>query len=556
MPNQTTIGPAELLRVFFRHAVLALGVAAAISIASAIVILKLPDEYESRSVVYIAPARLPESYKKPGQLMPKLAQLVGVLRQEVLSREALRDIVNDLNLYEVKATAPGEEAQARPRGWLERLFFVDPIERAKKDIRIDLVRRGTDDFVEIVVRARTADLAARAVNRVADSLAAKSQAQRVKQEREARDFIEARLAVAQRRLQDAEANLARFRETHQENLPENTARLSERLEKVKAEIAERKERIARSQSVIAELNSEIALLLAGAFRGDASGERKALESDIRAIENEIARLVADGKGEGWIPLRKARAALAKKRRELESLDAAPPLAIAPPEPAARPEDSPKDEGAKPGGAGSPGGIEAERVFAELGRAHAVPEVVEQAQRLVARIAAETSAVESLRREIDQSLRELARLDALAASAAAVRSQLTEIQGRFDEASSEQRGLLRDLHDVEKLIQTEEAGHTDQFQTIEAAEAPILPAAPNRPLLMAAAFLAALGAGYAAAYLVEMAQRSYHDRASVEEDLGTVVLAILPLVPEPRDIERVVGPSAAAKHAASAKEAAP
>ena len=54
---------------------------------------------------------------------------------------------------------------------------------------------------------------------------------------------------------------------------------------------------------------------------------------------------------------------------------------------------------------------------------------------------------------------------------------------FEEAATEHKGLVDDLRDVEKLIAAEMAGRTDQFRTIEGAEAPLTPTSPNRPFLL-------------------------------------------------------------------------
>jgi uncharacterized protein involved in exopolysaccharide biosynthesis len=508
-----TISLEDVLDVVRRRLLLILGIAAAGMVVAALVIFRLPDVFEARSVVYIEPARMPESYRRPGLLAPKLSQLVGILRQELLSRETLRGVVNDLELYKDRA---GDSA---PEGFVDRLFFVDPVERARKDIQIDIVKRFNEDFVEISVRARAADLAARAVNKIADILASKNRRIRLSQEREAKGFIETQLVQAQDRLQEAEGALTRFREQNQEAFPENETALLDRMSKLRSEVADRREGIVRANRNIAEINGRIAALMSGSAPAAPDSERAALEKDLRKLEDAEADLVARGYGPAWPELVKVRSAIERTRKQIAEAAGPQPPAASRPAPAS-------------GGASVAAASEADRIRADLKSRNAPPEIYQRVEGLLAEIAVENRTVESLERDLEAHARELARLDLVSGSLATTRAALKKLQAAAEEASAEHKGLLNDLHDVEKLIAAEEAGRTDQFRTIEAAEAPLLPAGPKRGVYLALALAASLGAGFGVAYLVDSRRRGYRTFAEVEADLGLPVLATLPLLPEP------------------------
>jgi capsular exopolysaccharide synthesis family protein len=510
VPSQGPLTLADVLGILQRRVTLILGVAAAVLAGGAVAIARIPDVFDARSVVHIEGANLPESYRKTGSLAPKLSQLIGILRQEVLSRDELRDLINEMGLYEGGVPAAG--AAPADAGWLARFRYVDPIERARKDIRIDITKRFEQEFVELSVQARRGDLAAKTVNRIADLLSSKNRELRLGQERDAKAFIEAQLIPTQRRLQDAEASLLRFRDANMESLPESASDLLDRISKLKFENEERREKVARTQKELGEVNARITAIVEGGRPVGPTPERTALQQELAKARDEEAELLARGYGDKMPALVKVRGRIARLKKQIEGGDGGVDAARAP-DPA-------------------PGATTATAsIFAELKRRQAAPESYAQVEALLGRIAELNDSLEALSRELEIGSAQMNRLDMIRSSLGATRTKLEKLQEAHDEASREHKGLLGDLREIEKLIAAEEGGRTDQFRTIEAAETPLVPVAPNRVVLLAGALLAGLGAGFGVAYLLEMLVRSYRRRAEVEADLGLPVLAVLPDMPE-------------------------
>lgn len=519
MVSTPPITPAEVVRIIRRRPLAIAAVAAALGACAAAFIAAMPDVYLARAVVHVEAARLPESYKKTGSLAPKLSQLVGILRQEVLSREVIRDVVNELGLYENPALDP---TASGPRSWLARLRYRDPIERARRDIRVDIVKRFGEDYVEIAVEARRGDLAARAVNRFCDLLSQKNREFRLRQEEEARAFLESRLVPAQRHLAETEAALVRFREANVDTLPENSALLLDRLGKIRFENEERRQQLARARKEIADIDARIAAIVEAGRPIGASPEREAIEAELRKLEAEEADLVARNYGPTMPALVKVRGKMEALRRQLDEIVAAR-LESTEPAPSASGREGPSGPTAT---AASASARDEAAIFAELRRRRAPPETFAQVQALLLRIAEQSAIVDSIEREIERQSAEMARLDMLKASLGATRSKLEKLQASYEDALAEQRALVGDLRDIEKLIATEEAGRTDQFRTIEAAETPLVPVGPNRLLYAALALAASLAGGFGAAYGLEMFQRTYAEPGQIEEDLGLPVLAVI------------------------------
>jgi capsular polysaccharide biosynthesis protein len=153
--------------------------------------------------------------------------------------------------------------------------------------------------------------------------------------------------------------------------------------------------------------------------------------------------------------------------------------------------------------------------------------------IMGQIAETSGVVAAIERDLEHNAAETARLEMLKSSFIQVRAKLEKVQAAHEEASAEHKALLQELRDVERLIALEEAGRTDQFQTIDPAEldAARFPVSPKRPMLLAAALAGAIAAGVGAAYLLELLRPAYRDPADLEADLHIDVLAALPEAPE-------------------------
>jgi len=516
------ITPADLLRVLQRRLVMILAVASVLSALSVVAIASLKDVYEARMVVLIEPARMPASFEKSRSLEPKLSQLVGILRQEALSRESIREVANELDLYEMRAPAPGEvTASAAPRGWFQRLFWVDPIERARKDIKIDIVKRYGEDYVEISAKARTAELAPRTVNRFADKLAGQNHLQRQRDGNEAKAFLEDLLQRSLARLQESEAALNRFREVNQEALPDNVQTLLDRVAKLRTDVSEKRAQLERARAATVELNDRISSLVQGGAAADdvVSADRAAIDEEIKKLEAEKADFESRGYGPGWPGLRRVLTLLEKAQARAAALDAPH-------------DDAPEGEtltASSPATDGPLGRLDPKALEAELRKRKAGRETIDRAQKLLRDLKILDGMVTSLQRDVESGAAEIGRLEVLKASLASVEASLVKLTAQQEEAAAEHKSLLNDLRNVERMLTAGRAGRADQFKTIEAAEAPLVPTFPNRPLLLAGALVASFVGGFGVALLVELKTRTYYDADEVERDLKVPVLAALPFM---------------------------
>jgi uncharacterized protein involved in exopolysaccharide biosynthesis len=526
-------GLADVVAILKRRARLMAGITIGLTTILAIVIARLPDVYVARSVVYIEPGRMPKSFERAGAVVPKLSQVVGVLRQEILSRDVLRELINELDLYERKVQGPVEfnvatmataTAQA-PLSWRERLFYKDPIERARNDIKIEIVKRYGDEYIEISIRARLPELASRAVDKIADLLAQKNRDLRIRRAQDVRVFLDSELAKVGQRFQEDEATLVRFRDESRESLPESEGQLLERLFSMKVASMDRRRRIDEANLRRSLIEQRLAALTNRPVGADGiapvadtgAESRAAIELELRRTEAS-ERDLAGRRGPRHPDLVRARAQIDVLRKRLAEMGG--PLELPaipgplPPGPLAqRTAETPADALAP-----------AAQAAAAARKPGDAPESVEQ---LTAELAALSRFVETLTRDQEIDLKEIERLDARKAAIGSTRVKLLKLESAFEESEKSYRELLNDRFDVDRFLVAADAMQVDQLRTIDTAEAPTVPAEPNRPLLFCAGLAAALAAAFGVAFLVDRKGRTFRTRTEIEEELGVMVIAVLP-----------------------------
>ncbi len=519
MAAETSITVKDLLDVVWRRPRLILAVSAMLTIASSAVLVSLPDVYEAKSVVSLDEGLLPDSFKKAGVVVPKLADVIGGLRQEVLSRQSIREIITELELYEDggKSSSDGGVID----GLIQRFTYVDPIERAREDITVNIVKRHAQVFIEITVKARAPELAARTANRIADLFSAKNHEFRVQLAHDVQQFIGGELDDARKKREEVESRLSDFRESNRESLPENEPALHARIAQIWSRTETQKRELEEIEVERAAIDVQITGLIES-LKKAAEDDGVGLAPELEALRAEEADLAKRGYTENH-PDRK------KLRNEIDRVEA---------ELAARLADGP------PAGAGGDAlpavdgaglaGLDKEKVIKALDARGADEETLDKVRGLLARITVLSTRSEMLLRQQQRDLRELERLEVVRAALASSRTELEKLGEEGDRRRTDFERLLADQGTIDKFLAAEEAKRGDQLRTVDSAEAPLVPVAPKRLRLGLLALLASCGAGFGLAYLLEVKKKTevYRDRSEIENDLGVKVLAALPIVSDP------------------------
>ena len=175
---------------------------AVISAGTAIVARYLPDTYQSKATVQVVPQRVPESFVKSTVVTP-IEDRLQAIRTTIMSRTRLERIINEFNLY------PAE----RRAGILEDV--VDRMRR--RDIGIGW--GANNDFFTVSFIGPDP----RTVNKVTEKLASlfvdESTSDRRLQAEGTNTFLESQLEEVRGRLEEADKNLATYRQQHAQELP-------------------------------------------------------------------------------------------------------------------------------------------------------------------------------------------------------------------------------------------------------------------------------------------------------------------------------------------------
>lgn len=169
---------------------------------------RVPPTFQSEALILIEQQKVPEQYVVPN-ITVNLQERLQSITQQVLSRTRLKATIDRLHLYR------------KHRRW--SLSGGNPVERMRKDIRIDLVnapdRPGHLTAFKIFYSAPTPQLAQQ-VNRELTYLFVEGNLKSEQQlSADTTAFLESQLAVSRAELDKQEAKIQAFKAAHLNTLP-------------------------------------------------------------------------------------------------------------------------------------------------------------------------------------------------------------------------------------------------------------------------------------------------------------------------------------------------
>jgi polysaccharide chain length determinant protein (PEP-CTERM system associated) len=160
----------------------------------------LPNRYRSEALILVVPQRVPESYVR-STVTTKIEDRLQAVRQQILSRTRLEQIIRDNNLY------PDE----RREGIME-----DVVDHMRRDVTIEVIRGDAFKLSYIGSNPRT-------VLKVTERLASMTIDENVNERAELAEgtnqFLDTQLANARRQLEDQEQKLKIYNQKYAGELP-------------------------------------------------------------------------------------------------------------------------------------------------------------------------------------------------------------------------------------------------------------------------------------------------------------------------------------------------
>jgi polysaccharide chain length determinant protein (PEP-CTERM system associated) len=495
--------PGEFARIIWRRKWLIVLPTLAVAVAVGWIVLRLPNVYESTTLLTVQPAGISTS------VVPQLSESdltirINNITQQVTSRSTLQPLIERFNLY----------AAERNSG----VSMDELVDRMRtKDIKITLNTSRNDItngfFLSFRNSGKVPEVAARTAQNVTEALAAKY----VDTERDAarsgtkltKDFFDQKVDEAKKNLDEIDKRRLEFMQQNLNSLPSETQALIGQLaglrEEQKARIAE----IGRINDQIAS-NNKLAADLS--------------KSDQQSVEEVIAQMTDPKSTAAYAELVKSKAALETQKQALLTQ-------FRPKHPDVIALQSQIDS------------IQGQMddMIAEHKR-----KVDEQRKRLEARV---DPRVDSYKAENDrlagEAKRQQMQLDKAEADIASLEQRINGVPSSAVglEALDREYQSAKAIYD-DAVTQQNKAGTAvdiaskeqgESIGVIDAASLPEQPVAPKRPLLMLLGLFAGLACGVALAAAFELPRLlTVQTAEDAEHYTGLPVLVTLPVLLTPRE----------------------
>jgi protein tyrosine kinase modulator len=492
--------PGEYARIIWKRKWLIILPAIAITTAITWVVLRLPDVYESTTLIIVKPSSIPDAVV-PTQSEDTLTRQLTSISQVVTSRSSLQPLIEKYRLYEVE----------RMRG--EPMESV--VDRMRKDIKVELntTRNDITNGFNLTYRGRdprstqavTAELASKYVNAQTDASASMGKS--------TKEFFDQRLAQLKEELDAIVQKRLEFMKSNLSNLPMGGESLGIQLtglyENQKALIAD----IGRMRDGQNTLNQRLA---------DLQKQRK------QAIDNTIEEMNDPKKAPEYLQLAQREDAIQAELRVMRQT-------------------------LKPA---NPDYIKKEDELVDVRRQmeQAIAEGKARAEEKRKRIESyDDPTINSVRYDLEYSKGEIARRQKMLDD---TNGQIGSIQQRINAIPGVQVGLETIDREYQvkqesynKLLEQKEKNtlitditssqQGESIKVVDAANLPERPVAPKRPMLIIMGLMLGLFVGLAAASAFELPRLlTIQTTSDAEHYTGLPVLVAVPELLTPQEARRI------------------
>lgn len=499
--TDTETNPTEALTkvigILRRHWVSIVAIACTIAIAADAVLLFLPNRYTSEATLLVVQQQVPERYVIP-TTSTSLADALEAMKQEVLSRTRLLEIISDYHLY------------AKERRKLSPEQIVELMRRsiAIQPLNADPARQDFNAF-KISFTTENARLAQDVTTRLTALFIEENLKTREDQAKNTTNFLSEQLKTVANRLAEQEGRLRDYKMHHLGELPEEQEGNVAVLQGLQAQLQNTEAGLSRAQqqrvyleSLLNDYRRESAR---GAVSGVAVGNRPA--TPLQAARAELARLktIRDDLLTRYTPehpdVKRAQADIARQQQVVNTLNAAERTQDNAGATATAAAANPSDD------------LEVMQIKSQL-----------QANRL----------------EIDGLIKDQKRLKAEAADyqsrldATPVTEQQLSAVLRDDELlKKEYADLLNKQQQSQLATSLEKQQEGQQFRVIDPPSLPMLPSSPKRLQLSIGGIAVAIILGAGLAFLRELARPSFHTEEELQRQFHIPVTGV-PLLSTPRE----------------------
>ena len=462
-------------------------------IAGIILAVVLPKKFQAETLILIEPQRVPDNYVQ-AIVSSDLESRIATIKEMILSRTNLLKIIDNFNIF----TGPK----------YVDMFLDEKIEAMRKYTTVDIVsdnRNRTANAFKITFEAEEPRKVMQVVNAMATLVIDQNLKSRESQATGTVEFLENELLKMRGRLEEVEAALKDFRETHMGELPDQLASNLMVLERLQQQLSDKQKSIRDEKNRLGTLENQLQF----------AREQAAMTVTAPALpENRepttlegLRQQLADYKIR-YTPQHPDVIRLQRKIEELEKGN--PPLSA----------NSADTGSSRPaGGVGLPAtgrGVEADLITQRNSAAREIVAIREELSALQEQIAVYQRRVEDTPK---------------------LEQELLSLKRDYDNTQKTYDSLLARKQEAEVAANMERQQKGEQFRILDPARLPDKPQSPDMRKLFLMCVMAGLGLGGGLIFLLEFLDKSVKKLESVPKKLGIPLLVAVPRIDHPKDVRK-------------------
>jgi len=430
----------------------------------------LPKIYHSQATILVESQQIPSDLAR-STVTSAAAERIAVLRQRLMTRSNLLEIVREFNLY------PGDRERLSPTELVTSMREAAVIE----PLNIGNRRRRDKNVIAFTVsfEYRSPETAARVANRFVSLILEQNIRSRTDRASETRKFFEQRVADLEKQLARQEARIVAFKGENEAALPDS--------------LAYRRTLLTELEGRLPEIDQKILTLEAQKKLLSSTADPDAVD----ATTQEIAQL--------RLHLKQLRTRYSNRhpsvKRAKNRLDALEKAVSS-----QSPDRAPPDEFDK---------TTAETTTFTADVAGKLAAIEQQLTALKEQRAREQARIAALQGTLQKTPEVEIALNVLTREYQGLESQLTQARGKMEEASVGER--------------LEEDRQAERFEVIEQATAPTEPSKPDRKRIVLAGFFVSIAVGVGMVVLFELLDRSIRSALDLQKHLQMRPLAAIPML---------------------------
>ncbi|HXD73348.1 MAG TPA: hypothetical protein VN628_06420 [Vicinamibacterales bacterium] len=490
-----TAGLESALEVWRRRRAVALVVFFAVAAAAVSITVTLPDLYRATATVLVESQNISEEFVRSA-VSAELETRIQTIREEVMSRERLGNLITRLDLY----------PDLRAKG----VAFDTIIERMRRDIDLELntvsPSGGRTPTIAFAIKytGRNPRVVADVANMLASAYIVENGKIREGQAVRTADILKTELDGVKQELDAQDRRVAEFNLKNIGELPQQVTVNLATLERLNTQLRlngenqvramDRRERLERQ---LADLKpGEAATPGAEPARSTASEELAKLRQQLQQMQRKYTDKYPD--------VIRLRAEIADVERQLAERPALLPA-------------TPLKPSAGPSAAAASASEPRTRLLRDIAAAET------ELATLKSEEASFRKAIVSYEQRVENVPKREEEFEMLSRDRASTKERYDSLQKKYEEAE-----LGASLERGQKV---------EQFRILDAAIPPRDPAAPSRPKLLALGLFLALSLAVGAALIAEKLDRAFHSVDDLRGSVNVPALFSIPFIPTTADARR-------------------